>query len=313
MNNTGYDHHNTIMKNRATGYEKKGNIYENAPYLDMSIPYAAGSLYSTVEDLYLWDQALYTEQLLPKKYMDKIFSPTFQHLVSITLMDGLLVRCLLVHTTDSLFTIGHGGGINGFNTLITRIPTDKSLIVLLNNTGGARLNKITTAIAGILHSKTYALPKQSLAYALLAEIEKNGISAGLDFYDKNKNSDLYALSQNEMNNIGYKLLQSDKLKDAEEVFKLNMAAFPESSNVYDSYAESLMLQGQNELAIENYKKSVELNPANQGGIEMLKKLGVETADLVKDATVPEDILASYVGKYELKPGFILTITKKGVN
>ncbi|MDX1604417.1 MAG: serine hydrolase domain-containing protein, partial [Salinimicrobium sediminis] len=59
MDDTGYDHHATILKNRAAGYEKNGNEYVNAPYLDMSLPYAAGSMYSTVEDLYKWDRALY--------------------------------------------------------------------------------------------------------------------------------------------------------------------------------------------------------------------------------------------------------------
>jgi CubicO group peptidase (beta-lactamase class C family) len=60
MNNTGYDVFTTILPKRAMGYEKRGLNYVNAPYLDMSIPYAAGSLYSTVEDLALWDQALYS-------------------------------------------------------------------------------------------------------------------------------------------------------------------------------------------------------------------------------------------------------------
>ena len=62
MKNTGYDHHDTIIAKRATGYGKTADGYTNAPYLDMSIPYAAGSMYSTVEDLYLWDQALYTDK-----------------------------------------------------------------------------------------------------------------------------------------------------------------------------------------------------------------------------------------------------------
>ena len=73
MNDSGYDNHSEILKNRATGYEINGNNYINSSYLDMSIPYAAGSMYSTVEDLYLWDQALYTNKLLSKKYMDLYF------------------------------------------------------------------------------------------------------------------------------------------------------------------------------------------------------------------------------------------------
>ena len=56
MKNTGYDHHDTILAKRAAGYERRPGGFVNAPYLDMSLPYAAGSLYSTVEDLYLWDQ-----------------------------------------------------------------------------------------------------------------------------------------------------------------------------------------------------------------------------------------------------------------
>ena len=72
-----------------------------------------------------------------------------------------------------------------------------------------------------------------------------------------------------------------------------------------------MEQGKNELAIANYKKSIALNPGNQNGIDMLKKLGVETENIVKDANVSDAILESYVGKYELKPGFILTVTKEG--
>src|SRR6185369_14222828 len=59
MKNTGYDHWQTILAKRATGYTNTPRGYETAAYLDMSIPYAAGSIYSTVEDLYLWDQALY--------------------------------------------------------------------------------------------------------------------------------------------------------------------------------------------------------------------------------------------------------------
>ncbi len=311
MNHTGYDHHKTIMKNRAAGYEKTGNTFENAPYLDMTIPYAAGSMYSTVEDLFLWDQALYTEKLLPNKYMDIMFKsyiPAFgQHYA----YGWFVGQTPIGNSKDSVQTVGHGGGINGFNTIISRIISDKALIVLLNNTGGAPLNEITSAITGILYGQSYDFPKKSLAYSLLEVITKEDINAGLSFYQKNKDSEAYSLKENEMNSVGYQLLQSGKVKGAETVFKLNVEAYPESSNVYDSYGESLMVQGKNELAIINYKKSVELNPANQGGIDMLKKLGLETEGLVKEIKVPDTILQTYVGKYELMPNFILTISKQG--
>ncbi len=64
LKDTGYDLPGPILPKRAAAYEKRGSGYVNAPYLDMTIPYAAGSLYSTVEDLYRWDQLLYTDKLL---------------------------------------------------------------------------------------------------------------------------------------------------------------------------------------------------------------------------------------------------------
>ncbi len=75
MKNTGYDHHNTLLQKRAAGYSKTSDSYNNAAYLDMSLPYAAGSLYSTVEDLFLWDQALYTDKLLTAQSKELMYKP----------------------------------------------------------------------------------------------------------------------------------------------------------------------------------------------------------------------------------------------
>ncbi|HMC02167.1 MAG TPA: serine hydrolase [Flavobacteriaceae bacterium] len=311
MNDSGFDHHKDILKNRATGYEKNGNNYVNSNYLDMSIPYAAGSLYSTVEDLYLWDQSLYTNKLLPKKYMDLYFKPQIPAFGRHYAYGWGVGKQAIGKSTDSIYVIGHGGGINGFNTLITRIPEDNALIVLLNNTGRVPLNGMTEAISAILYDKPYDMPKQSIANSLFAVIEEEGIEAGLAHFNKVKDADDYDLNEGEMNTMGYQLMQSGKVDEAAEVFRLNVEAFPKSSNVYDSYGEALMNQGKNDLAIENYKKSVELNPANQNGIDYLKKLGADVSEYEKEVVVPESVLESYVGQYELRPGFILTISKEG--
>ena len=78
MKNTGYDHHGTLIEKRASGYQKTPDGYVNAPYLDMSIPYAAGSMYSTVEDLYLWDQALYTDRVLSAATKELMYKPNLE-------------------------------------------------------------------------------------------------------------------------------------------------------------------------------------------------------------------------------------------
>jgi CubicO group peptidase (beta-lactamase class C family) len=312
MNNTGYDNHGDILKNRATGYEKQGKDYRNSAYLDMTIPYAAGSMYSTVEDLYLWDQALYTTTLLPKKYMTMYFEPYIPAFGSAQYAYGWGVGYEKIgSSTDSIYAIGHGGGINGFNTNISRTTSNKSMIVLLNNTGGAPLNEMTRAIRGIMHGTTYDMPKKSVADAIWAVIEGKGIDAGIAHYNSIKDAEGYDLSEREMNVIGYQLMASDKFEAASRVFQLNVDAFPSSSNTYDSLGESFMKLGKKDLAIKNYRKSVELNPNNQGGIDALKKLGDDVSDLVKEVKVSNAVLETYIGKYELAPGFILEVTREG--
>jgi CubicO group peptidase (beta-lactamase class C family) len=295
MNNTGYDHHRTLLKNRASGYEKNGRRYVNADFIDMSVPHAAGALYSTVEDLFLWDQALYGNQLLRKENMELLFT---KHIPSGGNYYGYgwgIGKIPLGNTAEQIETIGHGGGINGFNTQITRIPSDKSFIVLLNNTGGAPLGEMVNAIAAILYDKSYDLPKRSIAYSLADRIETAGVPAALEYYKGIKDSTGYSLDEREMNRTGYEFLQSGKAKEAAAIFKLNTQAFPKSSNVYDSYGEALMALGNKTEAIENYKKSVKLNPGNEPAIKILKDNGIKTDDLIKK--VPIEYLKLLEGEY----------------
>ncbi len=270
MKNTGYDHHNTILPKRAVGYEKGFDGFINAPYLDMSLPYAAGALYSTVEDLYLWDQALYTEKLLSKKYKEIMFTPFLSNYAY-----GWGVRKIALEgSKDSLTTVAHGGGINGFNTLITRLIDDKHLIVLLNNTGGTNLNEMRQGITNILYDKSYELPKKSIAEVLYKTILEKDIETAIKQYRelKDKHADSYNFKENELNTLGYHLLRNKKIKDAIEIFKLNVEVYPEAYNTYDSLGEAYMVNGDKELAIKNYKKSLDLNPNNTNAVNILKKL-----------------------------------------
>jgi CubicO group peptidase (beta-lactamase class C family) len=297
MQNTGYDHRSTLLKNRASGYEKNGSRYVNAGFIDMSVPYAAGSMYSTVEDLYLWDQALYGNQLLRKENIDLLFTKHIPAGENSYYGYGWGIgKIPLGNTQEQIETIGHGGGINGFNTQITRILSDKTFIVILNNTGGAPLNEMTNVIAAIIYDKSYNLPKRSVAYSLAETIEKKGIPAALERYNRIKDSSGYYLDENEMNSTGYEFLQSQKLKEAAAIFKINTIAFPKSWNVYDSYGEALMADGNKTEAIENYKQSVKLNPGNEGAINILKDNGVNTDDLVKK--VPVEYLKLLEGEYQ---------------
>jgi tetratricopeptide (TPR) repeat protein len=78
--------------------------------------------------------------------------------------------------------------------------------------------------------------------------------------------------ETEINRLGYVFLRMAKHNIAIEVFVLNAELFPESANAYDSLGEAYMASGDEELAAANYRKSLELNPANRNAEEMLKRL-----------------------------------------
>ena len=74
-----------------------------------------------------------------------------------------------------------------------------------------------------------------------------------------------------INSAGYALLTAKKPQEAIDLFKINVRLYPQSWNAYDSLAEAYAAAGQNDLAIKNYEKSVELNPKNTAGLQALKK------------------------------------------
>jgi CubicO group peptidase (beta-lactamase class C family) len=137
MADTGYDWPTTILKNRAAGYSKDADGKKvNAVFLDMGHPYAAGSLYSTVQDLYKWDRALYTTKVLSAKSMEAAFTPNqFDWAPGIKYGYGWGITQIHGHKV-----VGHGGGINGFSTVIWRaIEEDATAIVLSNYDGGPNI------------------------------------------------------------------------------------------------------------------------------------------------------------------------------
>lgn len=309
MNNTGYDYSETILTKRAAGYEKEFLGYKNAAMLDMSLPYAAGSLYSTVEDLLLWDKALQTEKLLSKKNLDEIFKGR-QDAYGSKYGFGWTIAKKKINDVE-YNVIAHGGGINGFNTINYMIPEKGEVVILLSNAGGAPLNEITVKIIDILNGKEIVMPKQSLARRLYSIIQSDGIDKALSQFKSLKSErEAFDLKENEINDLGYELIRGNKIKEAVAILKLNTLEFPKSFNVYDSYAEVLLLDGNQDEAITNYKKSIELNPNNTSGIKALKNLGV-TIEKKKAVEFSAEVLNQYAGKYQLAPNFIIAVTVNG--
>jgi CubicO group peptidase (beta-lactamase class C family) len=135
MQNSGYDHPWVILKHRAQGYSSKGNSLINATCMAMDTPLGAGSQYSTVGDLLLWDQALYTEKLLSRESLQTVFTPNpgpYPAGWRFGNESGYGYGWMI----DELFgrkLYHHSGLIYGFSSIIMRYPADKTLVVVLKN------------------------------------------------------------------------------------------------------------------------------------------------------------------------------------
>jgi CubicO group peptidase (beta-lactamase class C family) len=156
---TGYDSHENLIKHRAAGYKRNGDGFVNAAYMDMLIPFAAGALYSTTEDLLKWEQALYTEKLLTKKSLDEMFTPAKSN----------YAYGWNVGKRGNRRSISHGGGIYGFATQLVRFPDDHVTVVVLSNVEGASAGAVANNLSAIVFGDAYSLPKQRTAITLPAQ------------------------------------------------------------------------------------------------------------------------------------------------
>jgi len=120
-------------------------------------------------------------------------------------------------------------------------------------------------------------PRTSIAETLSKTIAASGVDAAVKQYHELKAAApaTYNFDEDELNKLGYQLLNKKRFKEAIRVFQLNVEVYPQSSNVYDSLGEAYMDDGQKPLAIANYQKSVQLNPRNTNGINWLKKLNAK--------------------------------------
>jgi len=307
MKNSGYDRWGTILNKRATGYTRTPKGFQTAAYLDMSIPYAAGSLYSTVEDLYLWDQALYGDKVPSAKSKELMFKPNLNNYG----YGFVITKAILAPPTKlAVPVIQHNGGINGFSTTIVRMIDEKRLIVLLDNAeDGQYLGAITLGIMSVLYDQPADNPKRSIAETVMNAVSEKDVASAITKYRElkaGKTASEYNFAETELNQAGYQLLQMKKVTDAIEIFKLNVEMYPQSANAYDSLGEGYMVHGDKDLAIANYKKSLELDPKNANATSKLAEL----TGTQKEVKLDPKILDSYAGEYEIAPTFTIKITSE---
>lgn len=138
MINTGCDEHKKIILHRAQGYEMDSCIV-NAAYIDMTLPVGGGNLYSTTGDLYKWDQALYTECLVKKESLEKMF----------TSHDFGYGYGWFINNNDNRRQFHHGCGIVGFKNKIIRLVDERVTLIILNNLSTVDVDQLSHEILRI--------------------------------------------------------------------------------------------------------------------------------------------------------------------
>lgn len=153
LKNTGYDSQRIIIKNRAAGYAlSPSNTLVNAEYNDMSIPFSAGGLYSTTEDLLIWEQALYTNKLVSRKSIDEMFTPVKNNYA----YGWENVKKYELQVTQ------HGGDIDGFSCYLMRFVSDHVTIIVLSNRERSSTKKVASDLANIVYDMPYAIPQETI-------------------------------------------------------------------------------------------------------------------------------------------------------
>jgi dienelactone hydrolase len=116
--------------------------------------------------------------------------------------------------------------------------------------------------------------KISISTVLFKTLGKQGTAEAIVQYHalKKSSSDWYDFGERELNDLGFTLLVTGKKTEAVEIFKLNLEAYPDSANAYDSLGEAYESAGNRELAIKSYQRAIELDSSNQHARQALAKL-----------------------------------------
>src|SRR5688500_3880570 len=153
MTDSGYDSNAAIIKRRASGYLRTPAGYSNAGYLHMSIPHAAGALYSTTHDLLKWEQALFAGKIVSKASLDRMITP-FKNDYALGLTSALV---------NGRRVIAHGGGIDGVTTHLAYSPESRRGVVVLSQVNGTVPGTLGGQLGALMHGDAVTLTTERKA------------------------------------------------------------------------------------------------------------------------------------------------------
>ena len=281
MKNSYYGSHSKIIKNRAYGYQPIDGGYRNADYLSLTLPYAAGSIMSCVDDLLLWSQAIHNNTLIGEKSKKLAFTEG-------KTTQGSRIYYGYGWSIDEINgtpTIEHGGGIFGYTTYGVYVPSENLYAIVLTNTNGNNPTDVTVEIA----SHALGKPYKSVAKTSVSEKEmKQWVGAYSFDNDVNrfitfKNGTLY--SQRE---------------GSEDLPRL---ALGNNEFQFEGSFTKYLFAKENGKRVANFQSRIRNGKGMESDLALLAEK--------KAISLGASTLKNYEGVYELQPGFEVTVTASG--
>ena len=287
MKNSSFKIDEKVLSTTATPYDRFGERTDFGIYTVQ----AAAGLHTTLEDFIRFafasfpghEDHLKYNSVLPIKTVQQMMEPAPNSAIR-NWKYGLGYQT--VHKDTSQVFIGHSGSNNGWQASFRLDPvSNDGFIVFTNGSAGDYIcNAMFCELFNWKSSESGrgdCWSKLSVANILYQVIKDKGIEDIAVTYKaiKKEQADEYDFSESQLNKLGYHYLRQDDFEKAIAIFKLNTEVFPYSYNAFDSYGEALLEHGTREVAIESYRYSVLLNPENENGKSVLKKLGVSTKNI----------------------------------
>jgi CubicO group peptidase (beta-lactamase class C family) len=279
MKDSGVDSNSAIILRRASGYTPGKDGPQNAGFINMTVPFSAGALYSTTGDLLRWEQGLFGGKLLSAASLTKMTTPFKNDYAC-----GLLVRTVNGHKV-----IDHGGGIEGFNTSLAYYPDDKVTVVVLANLNGDAPAAIGTRLGAIMHGEKVELPSERKEITLAPKLLEQYVGT-------------YQMAPKI--NMMITVANGQLISQISGQGKVPLFAESETK-FFPKVVDAEIEFGKDD------KGAVTSLTLHQGGRDMKAARISDKVAERKEVSVSPSILAQYVGTYEIRPGFDLVIALEG--
>ena len=268
MRNTGHEQSRLIIEHRAWGYERLVDGFVTAANEDKSYVTGAGSLYSTLDDLYIWAQALLSDRVVSRQSRDAMFTAqagAFGY--------GWSVSTYRTPDDEQRHPrVSHLGASPGFSTSLALYLDHDLIVITLANVTPAP-NALWDRLGNAALGFETLLPVQEIDESIYRAVLFEGAEAGLRAARaRQAESPLREPTGRDLTLAGYGFLRAARPDRALEIFRYYALRYPEEANAFDSLGEALVALGRKEEALEAYRRALVLDPAGAIGANARRQI-----------------------------------------